>query len=362
MNMGVCAIFTVKPRPASRPFDCGLAALSPGIDSFCPDNRRSIFNPVGRLCFFRTKNPGSSAVQKMCHCLRAQGSVFIRGNLCQSVAGFEMMNKLFVCFALVARGMVLLALWWSGFPTALADGTASLPVTPVYDYAKPKLLTGTLYAIGSDRRTVLFTFRRTATRSGSVVHVERQFLGTNGAVAAVEKVRYESDRLVSYEMLDYQARVSGAIHIEPDSENPARQDIFISYAHGLDPPKGRARMLQPDTVIDDTLYPFMLAHWDNLMRGQTVDFHFVSLDWERTFEFELVKTGESMRNGQPVVLLTMKPASMFVAALVKPLLFTVQKIAPHRILSYTGRTTPRIRKGKSWKYLDAETVFNYPSE
>ena len=273
-----------------------------------------------------------------------------------------MMKKFPVGLAFAARWVALLTLGWSGLPSGLAADPASPATTPVYDYAEPKLLTGTLYAMGSDRKTVLFTFRRTATRSGAAVHVERQFLTTNGTLAAVEKVFYESNRLVSYEMLDYQARVSGAIHIEPDSGNPARPDIFISYAHGLAPPKGRARRLQPDTVIDDTLYPFMLAHWDNLMRGQTADFHFVSLDWERTFEFELVKTGDSMRNGQPVVLLTMKPASMFVAALVKPLLFTVEKNNPHRILSYTGRTTPRILKGKSWKYLDAETVFNFPPE
>ncbi len=272
------------------------------------------------------------------------------------------MKKYFAGSAWIACRVVLVALWLAVIPSGLA-GDASNPATAeAYDYAKPKLLTGTLYAMRSDRKTVLFTFRRTATRSGATVHVERQFLTTNGTVAAVEKIRYESNRLVSYEMRDYQARVSGAIHIEPDSENPARQDIFISYAHGLTPPKGRARTLQPDTVIDDTLYPFMLAHWDDLLRGKAVEFHFVSLDWERTFEFELVKTGESMRHGQPVVQLTMKPASMFVAALVKPLLFTVQEHDPHRILSYTGRTTPRILKGKSWKYLDAETVFHYPPE
>ena len=197
------------------------------------------------------------------------------------------MKKVSVGIALVARWVALLALGWSGLSSGLAADTSSSATTPVYDYAEPKLLTGTLYAIGSDRKTVLFTFRRTATRSGSTVHVERQFLGTNGTVAAVEKVLYESNQLVSFEMQDFQARLSGAIHIEPDPENPARQNIFISYAHGLNPPKGHARTLQPDTVIDDTLYPFMLAHWDDLMRGNAVEFHFVSLDWERTFEFEL---------------------------------------------------------------------------
>lgn len=270
-----------------------------------------------------------------------------------------MMKKYSIDFASCLLWMVLLAIWPVSQPTCLAADAASPAASPVYDYAEPKLLTGTLYAVNSDRKTVLYTFRRTATRSGATVHVERQFLGANGTVAAVEKVLYESNRLVSFEMQDFQARLSGAIHIEADRENPARQNIFIGYAHGLNPPKGHARTLQPDTVIDDTLYPFMLAHWGDLMRGRTVVFHFVSLDWERTFEFELAKTGESVTHGQPVVQITMKPANMFVARLVKPLLFTVQQNGSHRILSYTGRTTPRIQKGKSWKFLDAETVFDY---
>jgi hypothetical protein len=270
------------------------------------------------------------------------------------------MKNCFVAFVLVARCLVLLALGWTGLPSALAADTA-LPTTPAYDYAQPKLLTGTLYAIGSDRKKVLYTFRRTAVRDGDTVHVDRQFFLTNGTVAEEEKVLYESNQLVSFEMRDFQARLSGAIHIEPDSKNPAQQKNFISYAHSLAPPKGRARTLQPDTLIDDTLYPFMLAHWDDLMRGKAVEFHLVSLEWERAFEFELVKTSESVQNGQPVVQLTMKPANIFIARLVKPLLFTVQKNGAHLILSYLGRTTPRIQKGNSWKYLDAETVFNYPA-
>lgn len=253
-------------------------------------------------------------------------------------------------------------LCWAGIPSSRAADAASPTGSGVYDYSEPKLLTGTLYAIGSNRKTVLFTFRRTATRSGSTVQVERQFLGTNGTVAAVEKVLYESNQLASFEMQDFQANVSGSVQTQPDSGDPAGRKIFISYTHGLHPPKGHARTLQSNTIVDDTLYPFLIAHWDELMRGDAAKFRFVSLEWERTFEFRLLKTGESMQNGQPVVQITMKPANLFVARLVNPLVFTVGKNGPHRILSYIGRTTPRIKKGNSWKYLDAETVFNYPPE
>jgi hypothetical protein len=260
----------------------------------------------------------------------------------------------------ISRCFLLLTLCYAGIPPARAANAASPTPSAGYDYAKPKLLTGTLYAIGSDRKRALFTFRRTATHSGATVRVERRFLGPNNSVAAVEKVLYESNQLVSYEMQDFQANVSGSVHIEADPKNPARQKIYISYTRSLNPPKGRARTLQPDTIVDDTLYPFMIAHWDELLQGDAVKFRFISLEWERTFEFRLLKTDESVENGHAVVQITMKPTSLFVARLVQPLTFIVEKNAPHHILSYIGRTTPRIRKGNSWKYLDAETVFDYP--
>jgi len=72
-----------------------------------------------------------------------------------------------------------------------------------------------------------------------------------------------------------------------------------------------------------------------------------------------VKTGETEINGRTVEQIKMEPTNLFVSRLVDPLIFNVEKDAPHRIVSYLGRTTPRIQKGKAWKYLDAETVFDW---
>ncbi len=260
---------------------------------------------------------------------------------------------------MAAGRVVRVALWLSAFPAAFAAEAAPPATLEAYDYAEPKVLTGTLYEIGSERKKILYTFRRTATRSGSAVYVERQFFRTNGSEAAVDKVVYQTNRLVSYQMQEFQARVSGAVRIAPDPEKPAQPQIFISYGPGLTPPKGDAQNLPPDTVFDDTVYPFMMAHWDALIRGEVVKFHFISFEWERTFMFRFVKTAESKRNGRTVELIKMEPVSIFIAPMVDPLIFTVEKDSPHRILSYTGRTTPRIQKGKAWKYLDAETVFDW---
>jgi len=94
------------------------------------------------------------------------------------------------------------------------------------------------------------------------------------------------------------------------------------------------------------------------MRGEQVKFRFVSIEWRRTFNFRLLKTGETVVNGRPCELICMQPTGFMLQQLVDPLVFTVETAAPHLMLSYIGRTTPRVKKDDSWKYLDAETVFD----
>ena len=65
------------------------------------------------------------------------------------------------------------------------------------DYLNPNVFTGTIYSDASLKQ-VLFTFRRTATNSGSEIHVLREFILPNGKLAVrgtVLKIRRESFHL-----------------------------------------------------------------------------------------------------------------------------------------------------------------------
>ncbi|HEY2328235.1 MAG TPA: hypothetical protein VGI63_00280 [Verrucomicrobiae bacterium] len=258
-----------------------------------------------------------------------------------------------------APGLTLAALWFFSPAAAFADSAASTKLAAPPNLAEPKILTGTLYELGSQRKKVLFLFKRTAVCTNGIIRVEREFSNPGGSVAALENAVYESNRLVSFQMKEFQANVSGNIEIAADPKNPAKQKLYVGYARGLNPPPGAAQALPDDTVVDDTVYPFLLAHWDDLMRGEKVKFHFVSLEWERTFMFRFVKVGETMLDGKTVEQIKMEPANLLVARLVDPLVFNVEKDSPHHLISYLGRTTPRVKKGKAWKYLDAETVFDW---
>lgn len=255
----------------------------------------------------------------------------------------------------VLRLCVLQLVWQSLESVGLAGDSTNLTAT--FDVAGPAWYGATLYEIGSHRGRILYYFERTSTRSGSIVHVQRQFKAPDGSVAAMESGIYESNRLVSYQMKEFQAKLSGSVQIEPDPDHPGQQIVFIGYGKGLVHDKGKAQTLKPDTLIDDDLYPFMLAHWDDLIRGEHVKFRLVSIEWQHIFNFQLVITGETVVDGKICELICMKPTSFLLEKVVDPIIFTVEKARPHIMISYIGQTTPRVKKDNSWQYLAAETVF-----
>jgi len=248
---------------------------------------------------------------------------------------------------------------------ALADisNTNPSPAPLKIDLASPAVMTGTFYALGSQRKTILFKYRRVATRAGDLIRVEQTFALPSGAVACRENIFYQNGELLSYDMADLRSGARGSILVEPDPQKPKTQRLQLCYVpDGTDTAKTRKNTepLQPNTLISDTIYPFILDHWEELSQGGQVKFHFVSLDPAATFNFRLVRDSTSVWQGRPVLRIKMEPANFLLAHWIKPIFFDLEKAAPHRIFSYTGRTTPRKFTGGAWKFVDAEAVFDWP--
>ena len=243
---------------------------------------------------------------------------------------------------------------------AVDPGRANEVGTAPKEPAEPKLLTGTIYQKDSGRKNILFLFQRTATQTGDTLRVERKFLQPDGTLVAVENITYQDGQLLDYQMSEPRADIFGDIQTIPDPKKPGARRILIDYCHPPAPRKKNAGdSLKPDTLIADNLYPFIIAHWQELMSGGMVKFHFISLEQECTYTFQLAKDSESSLNERPSVRLKMTPTNPLISTMVEPLYFTLEKDGDRRLLNYVGRTTPRIKKGKLWKYLDAETVFDW---
>ena len=245
-----------------------------------------------------------------------------------------------------------------------AGDTNAAPPALTIDLASPAVVTGTFYEIGSNRQKVLFTFRRAATRTGDQIQVEETFTLPDGTVACREHIEYRTGRLVTYNTEDLRADIRGSIAIDADPKNPKKERVSLEQIQGRNPGakivKG-VELLQTNTLISDTIYPFILDHWDELMRGAAVKFRLLSLDPASTFGFKVVKEAETTGSGRPAVRIKMEPSNLIIAQLIRPIYFTIEKAAPHRVFTYTGRTTPREKVGGAWKFVDAEAVIDWPS-
>jgi len=225
--------------------------------------------------------------------------------------------------------------------------------TPV-DYLEPKAFTGKIYSDASLKK-VLFTFSRTATNSGSEIHVVREFNLPNGKLAAREKVVYDGTRLKSLMLEEFQNGSEGMAKVETkDGESK----INFNFTEGSTRKTGSEKFLN-EILTSDMVGPFIAAHFDEIAQGAVVKCRLISVSRAETVGFKFVKESDTTWHGRPAILIALQPSSIIIARLVDPLHFVVEKEGIHRVLEYTGRTTPSIEKNGKWEDLDAVTVFDW---
>ena len=227
-------------------------------------------------------------------------------------------------------------------------------------YEEPKYLTGAVYAPNSNQ--LLFKFKRVANRSGSRLEVRRDFTYPDGKRAARERVIYEGDALELVELEELQTGAVGSARIRRASDDAAKGGIGFEYAK--EPggrPKARTEGLRETTLIADMVGPFLKSHWGALSRGEAVKCRYIVVPRKETVGFTFTKNAASAWQGRQVLIVRMGASSPFIAALVNPLVFTIEQAPPHRVLKYVGRTTPKIQAGGKWKDLDGVTAFDWDS-
>jgi len=245
------------------------------------------------------------------------------------------------------------------FPTSGAESPAESGGTEL-EYESPRLLSGAIYDQASSNRTLLFKFQRRAKRSGQKLSVEREYTYPDGRIAATERVVYEGNQLSSFELIEKETGEQGRAIIRRSAGPEPRSDIEFEYSAGAGSnPKTGKEALGRDTVVNDMIGHFLIAHLDLLARGEKVKCRYIVIARRETVGFTFTKVGESSWQGREVINVRMAATSKLLAPLVKPVLFIIEKDAPHRVIQYSGRTTPKIKEGGTWKDLDAVTVFDW---
>jgi len=241
-----------------------------------------------------------------------------------------------------------------GFGFALLLSPFARGADPSIDYFNPQTLKGTVYADASLKQ-VLFTFVRTATNSGSTIHVERDFNLPDGKLAAREQVVYENNQLKSFMLEELQTGAKGSAMVQ-SSGGDAKMNF--NFTQGTTKKNGSEKFLN-EILVSDMVGPYIAAHWDTLTKGGTVKCRLVSVSRAETVGFKFFKESDTTWHGKPAMIVTMQPSSIIIAQLVAPLHFVFEKEGQHHVLQYTGRTTPSIRKNGKWDDLDAVTVFEW---
>ncbi len=165
-----------------------------------------------------------------------------------------------------------------------------------------------------------------------------------------------------YELQESQIGARGSALIRRVPGNPAKGSIEFQYSKAPGAaPKSNTEALAENTLIGDMVAPFLVSHWQELSRGGKVKCRYIVVPRRETVGFTFVEDSEATAQKQDAVIIRMEATSPFVAALVDPVFFTIEKAPPHRILEYAGRTVPKIQTGGKWRDLDAVTVFDWKS-
>ena len=239
-------------------------------------------------------------------------------------------------------------------PTGVTNATLT--------YENPALITGTIYPSGASSDRALFKFKRTVKRSGSTLSVLREYSYPDGKVAARERVVYRDNSLALYELDELQTGAKGSAEIESEPSKTGKTKIVFRYTKDAStraPSGTRSEALVPDTLVNDMVGPFLMAHWDQLASGRKVGCRYIVLQRRETVGFTFRKESESQWHGKDVLVVKMEPTSAIISALVDPLHFIIAKAPPHHVLQYSGRTTPKQGSPGHWTDLDAVTVFDW---
>lgn len=245
-------------------------------------------------------------------------------------------------------------LWIFLGPAHAAQTVPELPLNET-----PKIIEATLFSLEAPK-IPLFQFRRTQKESDGKVLVDRSYrnlgdtVGTPGEMAVHESVIYENNRLKSYDLEFYQTQEKARVWVEGDR-------LKFSFTDSKGKTKTDEEKIEDTVLIGEQIPLFISTHWNELLKGQKVEFRLAVEDRLETVGFKLKKSEDKIENGRRLITIEMNPSSFLINLLVKTLRFQFDGTDPKPIaLNYTGRTKPKLKKSGSYQPLDVLTVFSYP--
>lgn len=210
-------------------------------------------------------------------------------------------------------------------------------------------LTGTIYALGSNKTKVLYTLVSKSSEAG----VHKVFYTPKGDVAIIEDAKFANGEVIEYSIEH---------KLFPEKGSFSVRDGKVNFTYTKN---GKTEIdsedVRPNLTIGVHLVTLLRKNWDLIMKGGTLETRYAALERKETVGFKFFKIEEKLMPEfglKPVVLVKMKPTSMVISALVDPIIFIYGKDGS-RLLQVSGRTQPKILQDGKWKDLDADIVYTY---
>lgn len=208
-----------------------------------------------------------------------------------------------------------------------------------------------IYAAGSDRTQPLFEMVREEKTEGDRTLISEVFTDPQGIEAFRSETTLQGGRFVRYDLQQKQLHDTAKIEAKDGH-------IYFEYVDHDGKVKKDEEKWNDDFVVGAILSRHVKAHWADLVAGKNIDMRFGVPERRETVGFKIFKEEEKKIDGRDVIVAKMKPTSMIIAAIVKPLYFYFDK-ETKRLVEFRGRVLPKQKDGNGWKDLDAETVYSY---
>jgi hypothetical protein len=229
---------------------------------------------------------------------------------------------------------------------AMAQAEGPVPLPAEVTARGETIYYGSVYPVDDAGEAPLFVYeRRTGEQQGTPVstHITRD---RSGAVVFADAATHARDyALVDYTLYGNQLGQRGSIHV-------GEHEVTFTLVDGRGERQRRETRKGP-VAVGPTLVGYIFHNLDALSAGRTVPVRFALLDRLETIAFDL----QAVDAAPGRTRIRMKPSSLLLSALVRPLYFTFD--AAGKLVQLEGRMPTKQPRGDRLRDLDARVEYRY---
>jgi hypothetical protein len=206
---------------------------------------------------------------------------------------------------------------------------------------------GTLYEIGSNRKTVLLRWSYAASADGQQARMA--FVTPAGVPVTTEQLVLEDGEFREYAVVHHEAGQEGRVRRVGDR-------VEFSYTRDGGTETSREDYTS-NFVAGAGIRTYIQAHWAEIQAGDTLKIRMPVPDRLQSLEFKLWKDSTRKTERGEAVVVKMRPASFLLAALVDPVYFTFSEDGQD-IWELNGRMSPIRKIDGELRPTEVDAVFH----